>query len=73
MSQTLYTYYFLVFPREGLRSELVVRRLLQMFPDRAEMHTTTEGFEFFREEIRQAGFMLQDINRVPYLEPEPVP
>lgn len=74
MSEQRYTYSFSAWPEnEQWEFNSPVCRLFHFLKGRIEDVFTEQEFGKFREELHQRGFLLQEIERVPYHEPERVP
>jgi hypothetical protein len=67
-----YVYTFSVWPSEtwGFNRELF--DLFRMVNTQVEMHFTEGEFEQFRSALSHDGFSLREIERWPYVDPEPV-
>jgi hypothetical protein len=70
---TEYTYSFSVWPSETWGFSRSVFDLFQFLNSRVEMTMTAQGFEEFRSGLSRSGFTLREVERVPYVEPEPLP
>lgn len=68
-----FNYAFTVRPSGRRDLDPAVLRLFEALADRVEMDFTPQEFERFRASLAAFGLMLHEVERVPYLEPEPVP
>ena len=67
-----YTYSFSVWPSETWGFTRALFDFFRVINTQAEMVFTEEQFEQFRSALSHDGFTLREIERWPYVEPEPV-
>ena len=67
-----YLYSFSPWPDETWKFDPAVYRLFEYVGNRVEMEFNAEDFERFRSALSHHGFTLREIERVPYVAPEPV-
>jgi hypothetical protein len=67
-----YVYSFSVWPDETWKFEHAIYDLFRMLTTRVEMTFTSKEFEQFRSSLSHHGLTLREIERWPYMEPEPV-
>lgn len=73
MKPARYLYAFTVRPARRSTLDPAVLRLFEALADRVELDFTADEFERFRASVADFGLTLHEVERVPYLEPEPVP
>lgn len=73
MKPPRFNYAFTVRPDHRRGLDPAVLRLFEALADRVELDFTPAEFERFRASLAAFGLTLHEVERVPYLEPEPVP
>lgn len=72
MNTARFNYSFTVRPEARLAADPSVQRLFGVLAERVELDFTEGEFERFRTSLASLGLRLHEVQRVPYLEPEPV-
>lgn len=67
-----YHYSFQVWPDETWDFDPAVLELFKVRRERVELDFTERAFERFRSGLSHHGLTLREVERVPYIEPEPV-
>lgn len=71
-TKTEYIYSFTVWPDETWNFDQAIFELFRMLLTRVEWKFDRQGFERFRSSLSRHGLTLREIERVPYMDPEPV-
>lgn len=69
---TVWRYMFTIQPGDGLPVSAAAHELLQLALGRVEVAATEGEFNHLRAEFGWMGFEFLEIERVPYVVPEPV-
>ncbi len=71
-TQTQFVYSFTAWPDETWKFDKAVFDLFRHLLMRVEMTFTAEEFQNFRSRLSHHGLTLREVERVPYMKPEPV-
>ncbi len=72
MKPCRFVYSFVVRPVSEGRGDWAVVQLFNVLADRIALDFTEVQFERFRASLADFGLALHEVERVPYVEPEPV-
>ncbi|MCE9556613.1 MAG: hypothetical protein K8T91_24955 [Planctomycetes bacterium] len=73
VAATRFNYTFSVWPNETWGFDPAVFKVFKTLHGRVELCFSPEEFETFRSGLSSHGLTLREIERTPYIEPEPVP